>query len=134
MKKIDKQFFADIARSVFIGILVSFALVLLFAVFVKSFSLSDDIIAPVNVGIKTFCILVGVLSGLKDRRLGWLKGLLAGLIYIFLSFLIFAALDGGFNDIKLSVFDIITGAVVGIIAGITKVNLPSHNKSSANKN
>lgn len=123
LKKINKSFFTDILRSVFFGIILSFALILIFAVFVKAFSLSEAVISPVNAAIKTFCILVGTLLGINDRQLGLVKGLFSGVLYILLSFLIFALLDGGFANAHFSVFDLLLGVIIGIIAGITKVNL-----------
>ncbi len=123
MKKFNRQFFSDIFRSLLYGILLSFAVILIFAVFVKAFSLSESVIAPVNTGIKTFCILVSLLIGVKDRQFGLLKGVIVGTIYILLSYLIFALLSGGFNNARLSPFDVLLGAMVGTIAGVIKVNI-----------
>lgn len=128
MIKVTKSFFTDTARSVFYSLLISFAAILLFAVIVKTFGITEKTISAINTGIKTFAILTGVLIGIKDRKSGLIKGLLAGLLYIVLSFLIFALLDGGFANAKFSVFDLLLGAVAGIISGVIKVNLKINKK------
>lgn len=123
MNKLNKYFFSDIIRSLLFAILLSFAVVLIFAVFVKFLSVPESVIIPVNTGIKTFCILVGILVGIKEKQSGLVMGLIIGVSYILLSYLIFALLAGGFGNATLTIFDVLLGVAAGIISGVIKVNI-----------
>ena len=123
MEKGVVRYILDIVKTVVIAVLVSMVLVLVFALIVKAIDLSENVIGYVNVGIKTVSVLIGTLLGFKRGGTGgWLKGLVSGLLYVFVSFLVFAAISGNFSFKNLSWVDIATGPIVGLICGVIAVN------------
>ena len=123
MKKIDvKPDVLDILKAILIATLISLALVLTFAIILKFTSLPSKAIMPVNIAIKLISLLVGCLVGFKSKQNGILKGAITGLVYMLLTFFIFAALNA-FKDVKFSWIDLITLPVAGALAGIAAVNI-----------
>ncbi|MEG1612778.1 MAG: TIGR04086 family membrane protein [Clostridia bacterium] len=127
MAKINKNLYLDVLRSVLISIIVSFILILAFAIIVKYANLGEKVISYVNVAIKIISILTGIFIGLKECSNGLFKGALSGLLFTLMSFLIFALLDKGFTNAHFTIIDIIIGAVVGLISGIITVNVKKCN-------
>ncbi len=115
-------FFKDIILSLIFALIFSVILVLLHALLVKIFSLSETASRIINVVIKTVSILLGCMFGIKEKSLGVVKGLLIGLFYTALSFLIFSLLSEGVRLENIDVFDIVFGVVAGLISGIIAVN------------
>ena len=123
MEKGVVRYILDIVKTVVIAVLTSMVFVLVFALIVKATDLSETVIGYVNVGIKIVSVLIGTLLGFKRGGSGgWLKGLIAGLLYVFTSFLVFASISGNFSLGDLSWLDVLTGAVVGLICGVIAVN------------
>lgn len=123
MIKVTKNFFWDILKAVLISILATFVFLILFAIIVKFSGASAAVMSYVNVGIRIVAILLGAVLGFSENKQGIVKGFLTGVIYILLAYLIFAAIDGGFQDSALTLLDAIIGAVVGLIAGVIAVNV-----------
>ena len=106
------------------AVCVSLVLVLLFAFLLKFTNIPESTITPVNQVIKGLSIFIGVFIGVKkSKELGLLSGLLIGLFYTFLAFIIFACLSGVFEFDLTFLTDILFGAVMGSICGIICVNL-----------
>ena len=104
--------------------ILSLVLVLVAALVIKLFNLKDGLIPVLNQVIKGISILLGCLIAVKGKSNNWLKGLIIGILYIALAFVIFSLLDGEFsfglhilNDIALGA---VTGTVSGILAGLKK--------------
>ncbi len=114
--------------SVLKGSLVSlcFSLVgiLIFAFILKFTNISDSVINPVNQVIKAASVLLGVFIGLKkEKEMGLVSGLLIGLIYTVVAFLVFSILDGCFVFDRTLLNDILFGGISGAICGIICVNI-----------
>ena len=121
----------DIIKTVVIAVLISMVLVLVFALIVKATDLDESAIGYVNQGIKIVSVLAATLIGFKKgSKAGWLKGLIAGLLYVVTSFLVFAAISGNFSVGSLTWVDVLTGAVVGLICGIIAVNVKKSAKNT----
>lgn len=112
----------DVIKAVLFSTLISLGLVLIFAIVIKFASLQSSVILPVNIAIKILSVLAGVMLGFKQPQNGIIKGAFAGLIYMLLTFLIFAALCA-FKDVSFSWIDLITLPVAGAISGIIAVNV-----------
>lgn len=112
----------DVVKAVLIATVFSLAFVLIFALIIRWASLGNDVIMPVNIAIKILSVLLGVLIGFKQPRNGILKGASAGLIFMLLTFLIFASLNA-FKDVKFNWIDLLSLPVAGAIAGIIAVNV-----------
>ena len=114
----------DILKAVLFSVLISLALVLIFAIVIKFASLPSKVIMPVNIAIKTVSVLIGTLIGFKQPSNGLIKGAVSGLVYMLFTFFIFAALSG-FKDVDFSWIDLVTLPIAGAISGIIAVNIRS---------
>ena len=124
MEKSAVRWILDIVKTVVIAILCSMIFVLIFALIVKSTDINETGIAYANQGIKIVSVLIGTLVGFRrGGEAGWLKGLIAGLLYIFFSFLVFSLISGELSWNNLSWIDFVTSAAVGVICGVIAVNV-----------
>ncbi len=105
------------------SIIVSLALILIFALLIKWFNLSDSVIMPANIIIKIVSIAIGVLFVCKDGSRGALKGATLGVIYILLCFCVFSLLNGAFVFTMSLVYDSFLGFISGAVLGVIVVNL-----------
>ena len=113
-----------IAKAVFWAVSVSLLGVLLFAVVIKYTNVSEGAIQPVNQIIKVLSILLGCLVvGKKLQNKGWLWGIIIGVLYTIVAFVIFSILDGTFNLTANLFNDILFGGILGLIAGIICITL-----------
>ena len=107
-----------------IATIVSLVGILFFAFIIKLFGITDQFLRPVNQVIKAISILVGVFAGLsKNKEKGLWVGLLIGLTYTILAFVVFSALNGSFAFDKSLLSDIIFGGIMGAICGVIAVNI-----------
>ena len=114
----------ETVKALIIAVILSLVSVLLAALVIKLFNLGNGAIPLINQVIKGVSILLGCLIAIKSKHNSWLKGIVIGILYIALSFVIFSLLDGEFsfglgilNDVALGS---ITGMVSGILAGLKK--------------
>ena len=126
MEKVKKKGTSvlEVVKALIIAVILSLLLVLLAALMVKLFNIKTEAIPIINQVIKGVSILVGCLIAIKGKTNNWLKGIIIGILYIALSFVIFSLLDGEFsfglnilNDIALGS---VTGLISGILAGLKK--------------
>ena len=119
-----KNLFLCVAKGVAVGLCVALVGILIFAFVLRFTSISDSIILPVNQVIKGLSIFFGVFIGLKKHKeMGLISGLLIGLFFTIMAFLVFSILDGAFVFDRTFVNDIIFGSVIGSICGIICVNI-----------
>ena len=98
-------------------------LIIVFAVIIRFANIPDGAIMPINQIIKGISLLVGSFIALKKAdKMGLVSGLLIGLSYTVLSFLVFSILDGNFEFSKTLVNDLLFGGIIGGICGIIAVN------------
>ena len=109
-------------KGLIVSMLVSFALVILLAFSLKWFSMSEKLISPLNLAIKTISVLIGSCIAVKGESRGLLKGVLFGFLYISLAFVSFSFLANTFSmDLSL-ILDVLCACIAGGIVGIIKVN------------
>ncbi|MBQ7579276.1 MAG: TIGR04086 family membrane protein [Clostridia bacterium] len=106
-----------------LSVIIALVLVLLFAFILKWTNLGDNFIMPINLVIKAISICVGTILLCKNGQGGLIKGLILGVIFALLSFLIFSVLNGSFNFGLGLLVDILFCSVSGAIVGILAVNL-----------
>lgn len=115
----DKKIgWARIILSALIAVIVSLALILVFALLIKWFEWGDGVIAPVNIIIKILSIGVGVVVATKGGNRSLVKGSLVGILYIILSFLLFSLLLGSITFSMQNMWDLLFGVIVGAIVGV----------------
>ncbi len=125
MKKlsVNKYFFFDILRATVIAVIVSLVTVLVFSLIVNLTNVNEKIILPINEAIKAVSILAGCFIGFKELKFGAFKGAISGLLYTFLSILIFGIISHSVKFNALSLIDVALGIVAGAISGIIVVNI-----------
>ena len=109
-------------KGLIVSMLVSFVLVIVLALSIKWFSLSENLISPLNLVIKTISVLIGSIIAVKGQSKGLVKGVIFGFLYVSLAFCCFSFLAKTFTfDLSL-LLDAIFACVAGGIVGIIKVN------------
>jgi putative membrane protein (TIGR04086 family) len=114
--------------SVFSGVIVAVAvtlvLILIFALLIRFFNISDKAIFPVNQVIKVISIFVGSITVIKTvKSRGFLMGVLLGVLYYILSYLVFSLLQGGFSLNLSNVYDFLLTTIMSGVIGIISVNI-----------
>jgi len=112
----------DFLKGIIISILLSLILVVIFALCLKWFDISEKTIVPVTFAIKYISVIVGSLFATNGESKGLIKGALFGLIYICSSFLVFSLLSNSFSFDLTTLLDIVSSVLLGAIVGIIRVN------------
>lgn len=121
--KDKKQVIISIFSGTLLAIASTLIMILLFALIIRFFNISDGAIFPVNQVIKVVSLFLGIMIVLKkNNQKGFLKGLLLGLLYFVLSTIVFSILQGGFSFKLNNFFDMILTTLIGGIIGIILVN------------
>lgn len=109
-----KSYIIEIVKAVIIALIISLIGVLIAAFAIKLFNLSTEFTIVVNQVIKTVAVLLGCLFSLKHAGNGWIRGIIVGLIFSLVSYLVFSIIGGEFT------FDIsfLNNTVIGISAGL----------------
>lgn len=116
----------EVVKANIIALIFALAAILLSALAVKIFGVSDGAIPIINQVIKSLSVFLGVIFSLKKPNNGWLRGIICGVTFVALSFIVFSALDSKFV-FGLSLFnDFVLGAVSGMLSGIIAVNVRKH--------
>ena len=119
-----KVFLMQILKGSLASLSISLVGILLFALLIHFTGLSDGFIMPINQVIKIVSIFVGVFLALKtNKKQGFVKGLLIGLIYTFLAYVLFSILSSTVSVGITSLNDLLFGGLIGGISGIISVNI-----------
>lgn len=120
----DRSFLLAIIKGSLIALCISLVEILIFAFILKFASISDKAIRPINQIIKGVSVLVGVFVAMrKVDKMGLVGGLLIGLVYTILAFVVFSILDGNFEFNLTLLNDLLFGGIMGAICGIIAVNV-----------
>lgn len=112
-----------ILKGSLVALSISLVGILVFAFFIKYVAISTDAIKPINQVIKGISLLAGTFIALKKvKQMGLINGLLIGLLYTVLAFIVFSILDGNFEFDKTLINDFLFGGIIGSICGVISVN------------
>ena len=118
----NKSVIFDFVKGLLASILISFALIVLFAFILKCFDISDVAIVPSTLLIKGISVFVGSIIAIKGKDKGLIKGAVFGAIYVVFAFFIFGIIAANFTfDLGL-ILDFAFAVLLGSIVGIVKVN------------
>ncbi len=121
--KFGKEDLIDIVKSSLIAVVSSLVLILLFAIIIKFSGIADNVILAINMVIKSISIVLGILFGIKHARLGAIKGLFSGLLFVIVSYVLFSIINlDGKIDLMMFVDSLIILAE-SLISGIIAVNI-----------
>lgn len=118
----QKNIVLDFLKGIIVATVTSLVSVVVLALFVKWFSLSDKVIAAVTMVIKAASVVLGAIFAVKGESRGLVKGAIFGLVYILFSICLFGLLSGSISFSIMSLLDIVSACLVGGIVGIVKVN------------
>ena len=122
-KSESPKLWLNILKGSLISLALSLVLILIFAFFIKYVAVPENAIKPINQVIKGISLLVGTFIALKkSSQMGLINGLLIGLTYTVLAFVVFSILDGHFEFSKTLVNDLLFGGIIGGICGVIAVN------------
>ena len=124
LNKIKKNNMMLYVRGALIAVSVSLVGILVFAFLIRFVGISDSMIMPVNQVIKIVSIFVGVWFALRNNKeKGAVRGIIIGLAYTMLAYLVFSILSGSFTLGLTTLTDILFGAIIGAICGVIIVNI-----------
>ena len=112
----------QIVKATLFAAITALLLTLVFAVVLYLSELGDKIILPVNVCIRVVAIFIGCFFSLRGER-GWLRGGVVGVLFTFVSGVLFSSLGGGYALSWWLVVEVAFGFVAGALAGIFAVNV-----------
>ena len=122
-EKQNKSAVFEVIKTVIVAVIISLVAILLMAFLIKLFNISTKAIPIINQVIKGLSILVACLICIKTPSNGWIKGIISGLLYIILAFVIFSLLSGKFEFGLNILNDVAIGAVSGMLSGIIAVSI-----------
>lgn len=121
--KVNSNLLLSVLKGSIIAVSFSLVFILIFALLIKLFNISDSVITPVNQVLKIISIFLGCLFALKKfPQRGLITGALIGIVYTIIAFLVFSALGRTFS-LNLSLLnDIAFALIIGALCGIFLVN------------
>ena len=118
----SRRLVAQTCRSVCVSALIVLAAVLVFALFIRLFSISSAVIMPVNQVIKLLSVAAGCILCLREKPV--LCGAAAGAATAVVTYFLFSAVAGaisfGWGIVADFLFGAAAGAVGGAIGGIIR--------------
>ena len=108
---------ATLAAAIF-----SLLCVVIFSFIIQLFSVSTDVIKPVNQVFKILAIALGGILFIRGGR-GLFKGAVYGVCAVLVTYLLFSIISSSFAVTWLFALEIALGAVAGGISGIIGVNI-----------
>ena len=121
-KTSEENFVFAFIKGLIVSLLISFALVVLFAFLIKWFNGLESYIYAGTMLIKLLAVSVGAAIAVKGENKGLLKGICFGLLYISLAFCVFSFLSNSFLFDLQTILDFIASGIAGGIVGVIKVN------------
>ena len=118
-----KNYFFEIIKALIVALILTMLLVLASALIIKLFNIPSSYISVFNQVIKGVAIFVSALVSLKLPVGGYARGIILGVLYIALAFVVFSLFNGSFTFSMSLLNDIALGAVTGLVSGIIAVNL-----------
>ncbi|MDR0425906.1 MAG: TIGR04086 family membrane protein [Clostridiales bacterium] len=121
--KKKSSYMLEMLKALVLSLIMTLVLILLAALLIMLCNLPDRAIPIINQAIKGISILVAALICFRLPSNGWIRGLVFGILYIALSEIVFALLNGGFTFGLHTLNDLAVGCITGLISGIVAVNV-----------
>lgn len=107
----------EVGKSALLGVIISFVLVVLYAVALKEELLQVSTMGLFTTVIKVICATAaGLIAVRRCKKRLWLYGALAGTLYAVLAFIVFSAVAGTLYVSIALLSDIAIGAVSGLLS------------------
>lgn len=118
-----RSYVLEMLKAMIVALIITLALILISAFAIKLFNVPTEYISIFNQVIKGVSIFVAALICLKAPNGGFIRGIILGILYILLSYVVFSLFNGKFEFGISLLNDAVLGAVTGLISGIIAVNL-----------
>ena len=118
----NESFILDFLKGLIVSILISLALVIVFALILNWLDIPESVIIPITFAIKYISVIFGAMIAIKGSSKGLLKGSAFGLAYIVIAFVVFSILAKSFIFDITTLLDLVSSVLVGAIVGVIKVN------------
>lgn len=122
MENTANNFKLDLLKSILVGVSVSLALILVFALVLKFVDIPDFWIRTVNQVIKLIAIVSACFVGVKKQK-GLVKGVTVGFLVVAITYLLFGLVSGSLSFGWGTLLEATYGIFCGALAGIICVNL-----------
>jgi putative membrane protein (TIGR04086 family) len=107
-----------------VSVIMSLLCICAFALAIKWFDIQDGAIAVVNQILKVLSVVAGVYAALRlQKKQGFAKGSLIGVLFMAVTYFLFACVEGNFNFWPSLFSDMLMGLISGGLSGILFVNL-----------
>ena len=114
----------SIAKSIVIALLLTLILLFIFSLIITYTNIQEQVIAPVIIVITAISILIGSsIAGIKIKKNGLLNGVIVGIGYILILYLISSMLNWHFELNINSIIMIAVAIIFGLIGGMIGVNI-----------
>lgn len=122
--KTKNNIISTLLKGVIPSIITTLLLILAFALIIRFFNISNSWIFPINQVIKFVSLTVGITIALRNTKSkGFITGLIIGVSYSIISYLLFSLLQMNFEFSFANFYDIILTAFGGGLIGIIIVNI-----------
>ncbi len=120
----NSSYLLDIIRGTFLGLILTFILIIIFTIILTYTKLSEELIPLIN----SIIMILGITSGavLTSRKLdkkGWLTGGLIGILYFLIIFIISKIFIKDFTIDKYLLIKGLIAVVTGCIGGMIGINI-----------
>jgi putative membrane protein (TIGR04086 family) len=112
----------QIVKATLFAVVAALLLTIAFAVVIYLCEFGDKILLPVNVCIRVLSIFIGCFFALRGE-MGWLRGGIVGVLFTFVSGVLFSAIGSVSGFSWWLVLEVAFGFVAGALAGIFAVNV-----------
>lgn len=120
-RSVSRSALLCLLRGLVLSVVVTAALVLLFALLISIFNISDSVIRMVNQLIKLTAIAVGVFSCVRDGdERGLMRGALLGAIYMAVGVALYAILTAQHLTLSSWAADVLMGIAAGGLIGLLR--------------
>ena len=92
-----KNYVFEIIRALIAALIITLAAVLVAALAIKFFNVPTSAITIINAAIKGVSVFVSALIFLRLPNSGYLRGIILGVLYIALSYVVFSLFNGEFK-------------------------------------
>lgn len=123
MKEKMVKYFKEGVLTLVVSVLFSLILVLLSAMLFNLFGLDAGLVSTFNVIIKITSILFSIFVCFKTPYDGWIRGVVVGVLFTFLSHVLYGVISSNLAFGLSFVLDLLLGAVAGLVGGIIAVNV-----------
>lgn len=122
--KLDiKKYAFTILKASALAVLLTVVLFLLASLVLLLAGIDDDAAPIIVQTVRIVSIgFAGIICGRNAPRMGWLAGIIAGIVYVIFTVLIGLMFYDSFSFDNILLMDIIVGAIAGFIAGVIGIN------------